>query len=226
MREAMSVAQFENNTENPPGNWCISPLFNQMVVFLGPPDHYCPKNPIYNQYRFFMEGTAGFSCPYIKPILEEENLLAAIALTTRTAYNYDFISWIEQFLDKREKIHPLVIEQIITVAHEAIANGLMWSNLELEPQEGKIRSLEFAENIAAKLDDPEFSKRYIILSLIMNYPTLEIRISVEGKPIYWDKEAPDHFRGTAIIRELSDGVVFLDHNQTISLYFNVDREQP
>lgn len=200
-----------------------SPLFqfDDIMVFLGAPDNHFFKIPRYQKYRLFLEGMAGFSCPYIISLLENFQIMAAIGLTTRTAYQFDFLLWLEWILEEREGIHPLIVEQIITATHEAIANGLLWSNLELEAQERKIRPLVFSEAITQHLNHPDFAQRYIVLSLVKIPPYLEVRLSVEGKPIIWEVTQFDNFRGTAIIRELADQIHFDDHFQTIRLLFNI-----
>lgn len=198
---------------------------DRMVVFDGPVMGHDYHNPDYAQYRLFLEGTGGLSSPFLKSLLNEEDLLVAVALTTKTACTFDFIGWMENVLEEKEKFHPFLVEQIVTVTHEAIANGIMWSNLELEAQVRQMRPLDFSQYMEAQLHQSDFSQRYIILSLIMDAPYLEVRLSVEGKPIHWKNEELDRFRGTAIIRELTDEIDFKDNHHTLSLKFNLERKE-
>lgn len=197
---------------------------DQMVVFDGPIKGEDYHNPDFNQYRLFLEGTGGLSSPYLKNLLDEEGLLVAMALTTKTAYTFDFIGWMEKILEEGEEFHPFLVEQVVTVTHEAIANGIMWSNLELEASVRQMRPLDFTQYLESHLQQSCFSQRYLILSLIMDKPHLEVRLSVEGKPIYWRNEGLDRFRGTAIMRELTDEINFKDDHHTLSLKFNLERE--
>ncbi len=219
----MSLAHHIKNSSGIAPSRLISPAFDQMIVFMGGLEDQCYFKPEYENYRLFLEGVQGLSCPYVKSLLREEKLVIGMAITTKTAYTFDFIHWIEKALEEREKIHPMMVEQIITVVHETIANGIMWSNLELESYERQMRPLEFADIIARQLDHSRFAQRYIVLGLIRKDASLEVRVSVDGKPIYWEGEPSDRFRGTAIIKELTDAISFKDNHQTISLNFNLEK---
>jgi hypothetical protein len=198
------------------------PFFDHVMVFLGPLNVESLKASNHNNYQFFLEGINGFSCPYVLSVLEESQLIAGIGLTTRTAYHFDFLSWLEWILEEREGIHPLLIDQMITACHEAIANGLMWSNLELDSKNRTICPLTYAQHLKDRLAQADLAQRYIVLSIFKEGHRLEIRISVEGKPIIWQANPPDHFRGTSIIQELADHVYFDHNHQTICLVFKID----
>jgi hypothetical protein len=195
--------------------------FQNMLIFLTPPsiplssfEHFTDKNII-------IEGVGGLQCPYFRKAFYQENSLrAAACVTTYTAYYADLIHWLEIVLDKTPVLHPTISAQILTSTHEAIANAILWSNLELENPPDCRRPLEFAESIERQLNQACYAKRRLTLLFSENPKSYEVTISVEGKPILWKISPTLNFRGTNIIKELTDDIVFTDHNQTIRLCFH------
>lgn len=196
--------------------------FQNMLVFLTSFSTPLESFSHFKHKKIIIEGTRGLQNPYFRNVFynKENSLRAAACVTTYTAYYADLVHWLEFLLDEIPSLHSTISEQILTATHEAIANAILWSNLELENMSDQLRPLEFSENIEKQLNNSLYAKRLLTLSLFENPQSYEVAISVEGKPIIW-KVSPDmKFRGINIIKELTDDVSFADGNKTIRLCFH------
>lgn len=145
----------------------------------------------------------------------------AICISTKTAYGLDLISFLEQGVSRFLKTHPVLLEQIITASQEALANAVLWSNLELTSSKENLRGLDFDRAIQQKLKQSHFRNRSVFMCFSHTQHRFEVSLSVEGKPIEWPEESESRqsFRGVSVIKAFSNEVNFDNENHTLRLVF-------
>lgn len=147
-----------------------------------------------------------------------------ICLKNKHFASLDLVGLLDNYLH-RTRCHPILLEQIITAAHEAFANALMWSSLDMEPIEG-LRTSEFYEHYENRLADPHYANRLLSFYLARSSNLIEVAIFVEGNPIVWRENAhQESFRGIAIIKAFSDYIFFDPNGKGIRLFFFVPPEK-
>lgn len=210
-------------TKNQPSSTERCQYFNRTAHFVG---HVAAKDVLQELargYHIFLHGKKAIEKQKdLSSIIHQEYTDLSLSLTTAEAYSFDLIEILTKYFVTRTPFLKLHSDQIITAIHEAYKNALLWSNLELKSNESGPRPFEFYEEIIEKLSLPEYSERYIHLTINRLQDYTEVCIHVDGLPIIWKRSSgygEKEFRGTSVIKNFSDLVTFDEDHKTIRLYY-------
>ncbi len=148
----------------------------------------------------------------------------ALSLTTLTAYIIDITAVIDHFLLHKTCLHPVLCEQILTSTHEVITNAILWSNLEVDCQNNRQKSLDFCDLIKERLKNKVLARRLLKLNFHLNSKWVDVVIISAGKGFDWlqavSKISSD-VQGLAIIQSFSDEIIAEDDGKILRLRFYV-----
>lgn len=185
----------------------------------------CILNSIRHDKRVIFDGETSQHQELLKKITDQhKDCSFFLCLRNDTFFSLDFIQLIKGYFQQTYTDyadHLTLMERIITTSQEAFSNAFMWSSLELKSTR-QIRPQEFYDQIEQRLLDPTYKNRVMSLYLTQLGNHLELGIDVLGKAIDWPEDyESEAFRGTSLISELTDRVLFDANKKGIRLFFRI-----
>lgn len=201
------------------------------VIFLDPAvDMDTLQSSLFSGNKVVIEKNQSSYAPlYTKFKKKNGKHLFFLCLTNSRFFTTDVASLIENYITRRfaefdgQNITLALLEKIKIAFHEAFSNAFMWSNLELHSVK-EFRSLEFYDALEKRLSDPIYRNRMMSIHAIQVNGFLDLGILVQGKPIIWPLHVDKvGVRGTTLIQNLTDAVIFEDDSMGITLRFKIGR---